>query len=112
MYATIGKVVYFLFLVLFTGTCLLGYLMSNYSASYGPVQPPKARLHTFAFSYMDQITWAARRLKSLQCWSTQWKTDYSVYVVEPFVVGGSHLGCRMTSTKTRADTSLLGMFLI
>ena len=93
MYATIWKVVSFLFLVLFTGTCLLGYLMVNYSASYEPVQTlDKPRLHTFAFSYMDQITWAARRLKSLQCWSSEWSADYKVRVVEPFVIGGSRLG--------------------
>ena len=94
MYAAIRKSVSFLFVVVFTGTCLLGYLMVNYSASYYQLVQPlcKPRLYTFAFSYMDQMTWAARRLKSLQCWSSEWKTNYNVRVVEPFVIGGSRLG--------------------
>lgn len=90
MYAAIRKSVSFLFVVMFTGTCLLGYFMVNYGTFYQPVG--KARLYTFAFSYMDQTTWAARRLKSLQCWASEWKTDYSVRVVEPFVIGGSRMG--------------------
>ena len=94
MYAIFWKLVSSLFLVGFTGTCLLGYLLVNHSMNYGQVHPLKSkpRLHTFAFSYMDQMTWAARRLKSLQCWAAEWKTRYKVHVVEPFVIKGTRLG--------------------
>ena len=53
---------------------------------------PKPSLYVFSLSYMDQISWAAARLKSLQCWATTWKPAYNISVVEPFITNGSRLG--------------------
>ena len=54
--------------------------------------PPKPRLYALSLSYMDQMSWAAARLKSLQCWATTWTLLYSVSIVEPFVTNGARLG--------------------
>ena len=54
--------------------------------------PDKPRLHILSLSFMDQMTWASRRLKSLQCWAREWRPLYDVRVVEPFVIKGAHLG--------------------
>ena len=47
------------------------------------------RSYMLSFSYMDQITWGARRVRSLQCWATG--LNRNMHVVEPFVTG-SYLG--------------------
>ena len=55
--------------------------------------PPRLDLYALSLSYMDQMSWAAARLKSLQCWATTWKSLYEhIGVVEPFVTDGAHLG--------------------
>ena len=54
---------------------------------------PQLELYTLSLSYMDQMSWAATRMKSLQCWATTWKSLYEhVGIVEPLVTSGAHLG--------------------
>ena len=58
------------------------------------------RMYILSLSYMDQISWAAKRLKSLQCWASMWKVVFnSVCVVEPFVMNGTHLGLPMDGNE-------------
>ena len=52
----------------------------------------KPDLYVFALSYMDQMSWASTRWRSLQCWSNQLSQRYSIHVIEPFVTDGAHLG--------------------
>lgn len=44
--------------------------------------------YLLSYSYMDQITWGSRRVRSLQCWATE--LNRNIRVVEPFV-NGSYL---------------------
>ena len=61
--------------------------------SAAPPEPPRLDLYALSLSYMDQMSSAAARLKSLQCWATTWKPLYEhIGVVEPFVTDGAHLG--------------------
>ena len=51
--------------------------------------------YTLSLSYMDQLTWASRRVRSLQCWARGGFYPYiqqNLRVVEPFVRNGSFLG--------------------
>ena len=52
----------------------------------------KPDLYVFSLSYMDQISWASTRWRSLQCWASQLRQRYGIHVVEPFVTDGTHLG--------------------
>ena len=52
-----------------------------------PIKPD----YVLAFSYMDQMTWGARRVRGLQCWACGLQQRV-VRVVEPFVRNGSFLG--------------------
>ena len=62
---------------------------------------PKRQLYALSLSFMDQTSWAASRLKSLQCWATTWKSLYKeVHIVEPFVTNGSHLGVPIDVDQT------------
>ena len=51
-----------------------------------------AELYVFSLSYMDQMSWASTRWRSLQCWASQLSQRYSIHVIEPFVTEGTHLG--------------------
>ena len=63
--------------------------------------PPEPRLYALSLSFMDQMSWAAARLKSLQCWATTWKSLYKeVHIVEPFVTNGSRLGVPIDVDQT------------
>ena len=54
---------------------------------------PQLELYALSLSYMDQMSNAASRLKSLQCWATTWKSLYEhVGIVEPLVTSGTRLG--------------------
>ena len=55
-----------------------------------PLQAVARPDYVLAFSYMDQVTWGARRVRGLQCWACGLQRD--VRVVEPFVRNGSFLG--------------------
>lgn len=57
--------------------------------SFKRSEPDPSSNYVLALSYMDQFTWAATRLRSLQCWTSRW--DGSFRVVEPFLIG-THLG--------------------
>ena len=50
--------------------------------------------YVLSLSYMDQVSWAATRLRSLQCWAARLKRFDRV--VEPFL-DGVHLGMPSTS---------------
>ena len=50
------------------------------------------RSYALSLSYMDQSTWASRRVRSLQCLVRKMHTPQVVHVVEPFVRNGSFLG--------------------
>ena len=67
----------------------------------------KPRLYIVSLSYMDQMTWAAKRLKSLQCWASMWQQFYDVRVVEPFVTNGTHLGVPLDVDRLRAASDTL-----
>ena len=56
--------------------------------------------YVLALSYMDQFTWAATRLRSLQCWTSRWEGNYQV--VEPFLIG-THLGAPVTNNNDAFD---------
>ena len=49
-------------------------------------------LYVFSRSYMDQMSWASTRWRSLQCWAGQLSQRYDVHLIEPFVINGTHLG--------------------
>ena len=49
-------------------------------------------LYVFSLSYMDQMSWASTRWRSLQCWAGQLSQRYNVHLIEPFVINGTHLG--------------------
>ena len=54
---------------------------------------PSLELYALSLSYMDQMSNAASRLKSLQCWGTTWKSLYErVGIVEPLITSGTRLG--------------------
>ena len=53
--------------------------------------------YVLSFSYMDQITWGARRVRSLQCWATE--LNRNMRVVEPFVTG-SYLGIPLNNSNS------------
>ena len=66
---------------------------------------PSLRMYTLSLSYMDQISWASKRLRSLQCWASMWKAlFYDVHVVEPFVMNGAHLGLPSTDNQAMGRT--------
>ena len=67
-------------------------------------ETPKPQMHLLSLSYMDQMTWAAKRLKSLQCWASMWQSSYDVRVVEPFVTNGTHLGVPIDIARTMNRT--------
>ena len=52
----------------------------------------KPDLHVFSLSYMDQMSWASTRWRSLQCWASQLRQRYGIRIIEPFVTDGAHLG--------------------
>ena len=56
--------------------------------------------YVLALSYMDQFTWAATRLRSLQCWVSRW--DGSYRVVEPFLIG-TRLGTLVENSSGAFD---------
>ena len=56
--------------------------------------------YVLSFSYMDQITWGSRRVRSLQCWAT--KLNRSMRVVEPFVTG-SYLGIPLVNDNSNSE---------
>ena len=62
-------------------------------------------MYVLSLSYMDQMSFASRRLKSLQCWASMWKALYAVSVVEPFVIDGTRLGLPVNVNET-IDTAL------
>ena len=64
------------------------------------------KLYLFSLSYMDQITWATKRLQSLQCWVSEW--NYNVSVVEPFVFAGAHLGVPIDNEQNLHKTLRFG----
>ena len=68
-----------------------------------PPWRPEIELYALSLSYMDQISCAAARVKSLQCWATTWKPLYKhVGVVEPFVTGGARLGVPLDAGQSQA----------
>ena len=60
------------------------------------------RMYVVSLSYMDQMSFASRRLKSLQCWAAMWKVRYNVSVVEPFVIAGNRLGVPVNENADKA----------
>lgn len=85
--------------VLLTSTCLYSmYVYLNVSPTTKIVsqynlekrQTSRQRSYVLAFSYMDQITWASRRVRGLQCWASG--LERNMRVVEPFIVLGTQLG--------------------
>ena len=69
--------------------------------NYTPVTLPPRSMYVLSLSYMDQMSFASRRLKSLQCWASMWKELYDdVNVVEPFVIDGTRLGLPMNVNET------------
>lgn len=66
----------------------------------------KPLLYIVSLSYMDQMTWAAKRLKSIQCWASMWQPYYDVRVVEPFVTNGTHLGVPVDIDRRPASETL------
>ena len=60
------------------------------------------RTYVVSLSYMDQMSFASRRLKSLQCWAAMWKALHNVSVVEPFVIDGSRLGVPVNENTDKA----------
>ena len=62
--------------------------------------------YVLSLSFMDQMTWAAARLRSLQCWAGH--LDRLTYTVEPFVVG-TQLRAPINENMTKNPT-LMEMF--
>lgn len=118
---TVNRILALLFMMALT-VCLMIFLFAMLLVS-GPVTnralvparrslqlsksppPSKPQLHVFSLSYMDQLSWASRRLKSLQCWSSMWlKRSHDVRVVEPFLLNGAHLGVPTDIQRYRNTT--------
>ena len=107
--STVKRIATLVFMIAFT-TCLMIFLFAmllmsgtdvngsreparrSLQLSQSQVVSIKPHLHILSLSYMDQLSWASRRLMSLQCWSSMWNPLYDVRVVEPFVIDGAHLG--------------------
>ena len=69
---------------------LTGEEQKNYSSKSRDIPLPE--LYVFSLSYMDQMSWATTRWRSLQCWARQLSQRYDVHVIEPFVTERTHLG--------------------
>ena len=73
------------------GLSLVYYCRSNSGVNENwSLATSKSEGYVLAFSYMDQATWGARRVRGLQCWTSGLQRD--MRVVEPFVRNGSFLG--------------------
>ena len=72
-------------------------MLVNYSWKVG------RRDYVLALSYMDQVSWAATRLRSLQCWASRLKRFD--HVVEPFV-NDVYLGVPLTTPAVAARSEL------
>ena len=84
----ISVLLYFMFR--YISTSPLNKTVAGYnSGGQEEKQTSRRSSYVLALSYMDQITWASRRVRSLQCWATG--LERNIRVVEPFVVG-SQLG--------------------
>ena len=65
------------------------------------------KLYVFSLSYMDQMSWATTRWRSLQCWAGKLSQQYDVHIVEPFVTKGTHLGVPQTLVSNHSLREVL-----
>ena len=64
----------------------------RYTTSQEKEKMGKPDLCVLSLSYMDQMTWASTRWRSLQCWASQLSQRYNIQIIEPFVTDRTHLG--------------------